>query len=995
MTQEVEKLGRRIAQLEDALNSLLRNGIGLGRSSFDDGAIQQYTDGTLGSSFGTQYDGSNGIVALNGPKPPTPAAPEVEPVLNGLLVRVTGEWLGGGTTVAPLDFSHWEIHVGPAGMSGLLFETLKGQVVSARGGEFTIPVGDTDEYVLIRARTTSGRLSDPSPTVGPYRGLKLSPNDLDIDLTAIQGSQLFWGDTQPTTDKIGDLWLQLPAEVAWRYEGETLGWDQVTDQESVVAAMKDAIGDKLTTDGQVTLTSGDAVTMVAHARDLAAAAQAAAEAASDDAAAAAGLASLAKNTADSAVVVYRQTSMPTGGAYGLNDLWIDTSPTGGNKLYAWTGGAWSLVDDQRIATALSTAQGKTTVFAQTSAPSTTGRTVGDQWIDTDDGNKVYVWTGSWTATLFGATALSATARQLGAFTIYKQGSAPSAGVLDGDYWIDDSPTGGNKSYVRVGGAWVAVQDVAIQTALTNASTAQGTANSKIIVFAQISAPPTTGRTVGDVWIDTDDSNVTYTWSGTAWTKRQISSGAIAPNSLVAKDVIATGTISAALLETILILANTIVLGTPTGNRIQITAAGIQQIKDGNVTFNLDSTGGAYFAGTLTGRSTNFTEGTTGWRLEEDGDATFQTMQVYDTFNAKKASVTSLDIGGISIQSLIDAKPRGLVAAGFDNTVILGPVTSETGIVELGFTAYPGRSYAVHIKGGAYATDDADTYGSFALRATTDGSPPSVSSPFITLLNDQTQPKSAAGGDWPWRQLNFNYLFFPTVTNPAGQQVRLLLTLAKVRGPSASAVGINNQKTQLDFWIEDIGPIMTNSIRVNNSTVVAPPPPPPAPAQNYDMWFSATWSASYRADGSRWSEGDKMYQGYGDSFNGNQVSMIGFDWQAIRNTVAGGFITSATLQIHNWHTWDYSGGTAYIGSHNALSMPATYPGGIERRYAYSTSKGGWLSVNIATIVQDIAINANQTGVLLGRAPDNNNSNYGYWYGANYGADRPSIRIQWVK
>lgn len=43
--------------------------------------------------------------------------------------------------------------------------------------------------------------------------------------------------------------------------------------------------------------------------------------------------------------------------------------------------------------------GKNAIFRQTSAPSTSGRTLGDVWIDSDDKNKVYIWSGdpaAWT-----------------------------------------------------------------------------------------------------------------------------------------------------------------------------------------------------------------------------------------------------------------------------------------------------------------------------------------------------------------------------------------------------------------------------------------------------------------------------------------------------------------------------------------------------------------------------------------------------------------------
>lgn len=107
------------------------------------------------------------------------------------------------------------------------------------------------------------------------------------------------------------------------------------------------------------------------------------------------------------------------------------------------------------ATAQGTADGKVTTFLGTSAPTAEG--VGDLWIDTDDSNKLYRWSGT---------------------------------------------------------AWVAIRDAGIATALTNASNAQATADGKIVTYYQTSAP--TQHSLGDLWVDTDDANRLYRWSGSAW-----------------------------------------------------------------------------------------------------------------------------------------------------------------------------------------------------------------------------------------------------------------------------------------------------------------------------------------------------------------------------------------------------------------------------------------------------------------------------------------------
>lgn len=104
-----------------------------------------------------------------------------------------------------------------------------------------------------------------------------------------------------------------------------------------------------------------------------------------------------------------------------------------------------------------TADGKITTFYAASDDIPTATTVGDLWIKTDDGNSLWRWNGT---------------------------------------------------------SWVSVDNADIQSALTAAGTAQATADSKIITFAQSSQP--TATDVGDIWIDTDNNNKLYRWDGSAW-----------------------------------------------------------------------------------------------------------------------------------------------------------------------------------------------------------------------------------------------------------------------------------------------------------------------------------------------------------------------------------------------------------------------------------------------------------------------------------------------
>jgi predicted nucleic acid-binding Zn-ribbon protein len=180
--------------------------------------------------------------------------------------------------------------------------------------------------------------------------------------------------------------------------------------------------------------------------------------------------------------IFVSPTEPVAGVGGVPDpipdfsRWYDSDDD--NEPYYWTGSAWLSLADPRIAanaasitslqSSLNTtnsnlsavqvvADSKIVALFQDSEPSTSGRTTGDLWFDTNDGNKAYRFNGT---------------------------------------------------------AWVLARDAGIQTAINNAATAQSTADGKIVTFVQDNPP--TASAVGDLWIDSNDNNKLYRWNGSAW-----------------------------------------------------------------------------------------------------------------------------------------------------------------------------------------------------------------------------------------------------------------------------------------------------------------------------------------------------------------------------------------------------------------------------------------------------------------------------------------------
>jgi len=111
-----------------------------------------------------------------------------------------------------------------------------------------------------------------------------------------------------------------------------------------------------------------------------------------------------------------------------------------------------------------------------------------------------------------ASAANAQSTADGKIDTFYQDDAPS-GVSTGDLWFDTDD--GNTLYRYSGTAWVVATDSDLATAISNAATAQSTADGKVATFYQDDAPTAEGT--GDLWVDTNDGNKLYRWSGSTWT----------------------------------------------------------------------------------------------------------------------------------------------------------------------------------------------------------------------------------------------------------------------------------------------------------------------------------------------------------------------------------------------------------------------------------------------------------------------------------------------
>ena len=193
---------------------------------------------------------------------------------------------------------------------------------------------------------------------------------------------------------------------------------------------------------------------------------------------------------------------------------------------------------------------------------------GDRWIDTElvnqagtdpvvqvPKNDTYLYSGSaWDATensgIAGAIADAASAAAIadGKVRMFYQTTAPTeqTDTLDGgDLWIDVSEAVSGDGVPQnilnrwdisvIPFAWVEVPDANIAGALQAAGIAKTTADRKVMVYFLATAPAGTTEIpidLGDLWIDTDDGDKAYRWSGTTWVALALATNASVDTQII-------------------------------------------------------------------------------------------------------------------------------------------------------------------------------------------------------------------------------------------------------------------------------------------------------------------------------------------------------------------------------------------------------------------------------------------------------------------------------
>lgn len=541
-----------------------------------------------------------------------------------------------------------------------------------------------------------------------------------------------------------------------------------------------------------------------------------------------------------------------------------------------------------------------------------------------------------------------------------------------DLWLKETSAGPPPQYETYRwnpdtSAWELLKDQGSADALASAIAAQTAAASKAKIFNQSDEPVWTGDADSAVWFDSDAGNAPYRWDGAAFVPMLLGNGAIQPASLIASDLFVTGSITAGLLESILVLVTTLVGGDPAGEHATFDSGGVRAFVVGDDGIPAQVSWFGHGMGVVDPNT-----GDTVGGINEQGVVSGSSLDILDGDPM---------FGGTPLSAMLWGQSWGVAAyAKYPATGSPSTTTNtEAPFLELAFTAKEARVYAIFVEGIEPIALTANGAWELRVRYTSDGSTPTTASTLIRKFPHANTVDNAWNDAFPYFILHNG--------NDAGggdRYDRLLFSYAAASG--AQGVAINRVK-DIYIWVMDLGPkiaetgdVLSGSTSSGGTTTKT----------NKSWEAPATWQRTWNQAGSVIYD-DEMHQGYGDSFNGIRKSCAG--WVGIPAEVASSTITSMKIYMESYWWWNMSGGTLYCGMFTQASQlePASWPAATNIFTTAFTARtqGRWIDVPASWRTALLA--GGWRGISL-TAPSTDATYYGKFKGQAYG--RPRLRIEYT-
>lgn len=418
------------------------------------------------------------------------------------------------------------------------------------------------------------------------------------------------------------------------------------------------------------------------------------------------------------------------------------------------------------------------------------------------------------------------------------------------------------------------------------------------------------------------------------------------------------------------------------SRIEMDSAGIRAFNQVN-TKTLDiqaATGSIDMQGSL--ESFNYIEGADGWRVDGNGSAQFENLNVVNTIGADVGSFdTGLTYGGINVatEDFYDFDFPTLRVAR-ENALTLSPTANTDTRIDWDTEYFQRNTPAGTMwTAGSASRLIAHVAGIYHLSFNIgsrwiSGSPAGTSTSLVSArLNSGG---SAAGGTQICLSTgnmftgNGQFAFATNSTDiamAAGDYVEFFEHCNNTGTSRGLNVSVGETHASLRF-VSSLNGIGTGGTNTGHFAAIA------------------VACRTFQGNNSERPPniGDWAYQGYYDSGYGNQKSIIQFDYPTIRAAIDGKTITGCTLSYHIQHSY-YSTMDVVFGTHNSTTTPSSQtwpPTGLNSARIINNNRaaGSTYSQTLgAAIGAEFQTGGGSTGIVFGPGPSNVNNYYGYIVG----------------
>lgn len=303
---------------------------------------------------------------------------------------------------------------------------------------------------------------------------------------------------------------------------------------------------------------------------------------------------------------------------------------------------------------------------------------------------------------------------------------------------------------------------------------------------------------------------------------------------------------------------------------------------------------------------------------------------------------------------------------------------ETALFELAFDMEPGRQYRMQTSDIMFETTGGGTFG-LVIRATTDGSSPSLSSTVFgrswVRIPNAGQESAAITS----RLINGGVI---TQT-----QLRMLVgyTASSAMAGTVTLAQINQA---IFATIEDVGPIKTITGTVRNYKTGGTTGGGAVPLRTYTKTYTSTSSGTYKGTGAKRTDTTDVVQGY-NSANGDGQGLWIFP--SMTTDLSGATVNKIEVYAYANHWYYNSGGTALIKVHGYTSAPASSPSQTTAKTVSGWPKPGGKWVTLPTSFYAGFKSGTYRGFGMGPSGGTNL----LYYGRFNGGTGAKIRVTYTK